>query len=78
MVGILEYLSDFNFEISHQPGKANVVADALSRKSQGVIANLVGEHSLEKLGSAVSHPDIVDQILTTQRTDEVVAKRKPL
>ncbi|MCI39620.1 hypothetical protein A2U01_0060852, partial [Trifolium medium] len=29
----LEFLKDYDFKLSHHPGKANVVADALSRKS---------------------------------------------
>lgn len=28
----MEYLKDFDFELKYHPGKANKVADALSRK----------------------------------------------
>jgi len=34
----LEFLKDYNFQLSYHPGKANVVADALSRKSLHVSA----------------------------------------
>ncbi|KAM2370076.1 hypothetical protein ACFXTH_047440 [Malus domestica] len=34
----MEYLEDFDFGLHYHPGKANVVADALSRKSHGYIA----------------------------------------
>ena len=30
---LLEFLKDYDFELSYHPGKANVVAGALSRKS---------------------------------------------
>ena len=29
----VEYMRDYDFELSYHPGKANVVVDALSRKS---------------------------------------------
>ena len=37
--GWMEYLEDYDFTLHYYPSKANVVADALSRKSQGVLAS---------------------------------------
>ncbi|KAL6312880.1 hypothetical protein AAG906_022641 [Vitis piasezkii] len=37
----METLEDFNFTLQYHPGKANVVADALSRKAQCVLSGLV-------------------------------------
>ena len=36
----MEYLEDYDFNFHYHPGKANVVADALSRKSRGVLASV--------------------------------------
>ena len=36
----MEYLEDYDFTFHYHPGKANVVADALSRKSRGVLARI--------------------------------------
>ena len=38
--GWMEYLDDYEFTLHYHPGKENVVADALSRKSQGVLASI--------------------------------------
>ena len=35
-----EFLEDYNFTLHYHPGKANVMADALSRKSQGALASI--------------------------------------
>ena len=35
-----EYLEDYDFTLHYHPDKGNVVTDALSRKSQGVLANV--------------------------------------
>ena len=36
----MEYLEDYDFTLHYHPGKENVVADALSWKSRGVLANV--------------------------------------
>ena len=36
----MEFLEDYDFTLHYHPGKANMVADALSRKSQGVLASI--------------------------------------
>ena len=36
----MEFLEDYHFTVHYHPGKANVVADALSRKSRGALASI--------------------------------------
>ena len=36
----MEYMEDYNFELHYHPGKANVVADTLSRKSLSALASI--------------------------------------
>ena len=36
----MEYLEDYDFILHYNPGKANVVADALRPKSWGVLASM--------------------------------------
>ena len=36
----MEFLEDYDFTLHYHPSKANVVADALSRKSQGALASI--------------------------------------
>ena len=39
----MEYLEDYDFALHYHPGKANVVADALCRKSRGVLASVASQ-----------------------------------
>ena len=36
----MEYLEDYDFTLHYHPGKANIMADALNRKSQGALASV--------------------------------------
>ena len=37
---LMEYLEDYDFTLHYHPSKANIVADALSWKSRGVLASI--------------------------------------
>ena len=39
----MEFLEDYDFTLHYHPGKANVVADALSRKSRGALASIASQ-----------------------------------
>ena len=39
----MEFLEDYDFTLHYHPGKANVVADALRRKSRGVLASIASQ-----------------------------------
>ena len=36
----MEFLEDYDFTLNYHPGKANMVADALNRKSRGALASI--------------------------------------
>ena len=48
----MEFLEDYDFTLHYHPDKANVVADALSRNSQGVLASIASREwrMLETVG----------------------------
>ena len=39
----IEYLEDYDFTLHYHPGKANVVAGSLSKKSRGVLASVASQ-----------------------------------
>ena len=48
----MEYLEDYDFTLHYHTGKVNVVADVLSRKSQGVLVSVASQEwqMLEDVG----------------------------
>ena len=48
----MEFLEDYDLTLHYHPGKANVVADALSQKSQGALASIASREwqMLETVG----------------------------
>ena len=48
----MKFLEDYDFTLHYNPGKANVVADVLSRKSREVLASIASQEwrMLETVG----------------------------
>ena len=70
----MELIKDFDYVIDYHPGKANVVADALSRKSIQTLRVLNAHLSLSDDGTIVAEliarPSLLNQVLEAQKKDE--------
>ena len=72
----MEFLKDNDCVINYHPGKANVVADALSRKSIGMLMAI--NASLEFINKNVVlaelrvRPNLIQQVLKAQEIDEKI------
>ena len=59
----LELIMDYNLEVCYHPGKANVVADALSRKS----------HQVEEAPLSLNHVEVLAHIaLTSELLEQII------
>ena len=73
----MELIKDYDCFIDYHPRKANVVADALSRKSAQTLRALNAHLSLldddaivEKL---IEKPDLLNRVLKAQKSDEKIS-----
>ena len=73
----MELIKDFDCVIDYQPGKANVVADALSRKTMQTLRTLNAHLLLTDDGTVVTEliarPSLLNRVLEAQRKDEKIA-----
>ena len=75
----MEFLEDYDFTLHYHPGKTNVVANALSRKSRGALAGVasrewwmlktMGQFGLQYreqaqgLGSLIALPSLLNRVI---------------
>ena len=73
----MELIKDYDCVIDYHPGKANVVADALSRKSVQTLRALNAHLSLLDNGAIVEEliakSDLLNRVLKAQKNDEKIS-----
>ena len=72
----MELIKDYDCVIDYHPGKANVVTEALSRKSIQTLQALNAHLSLSNDGTVVAEliarPNMLNQVLEAQKRDEKI------
>ena len=70
----MELIKYYDYVIDYHPGKANVVVDALSRKSIQTLRALNAHLSLSADGTVVAElitiPSLLNRVLEAQKKDE--------
>ena len=73
----MELIKDYDRVIDYHPGKANVVADALSRKTVQTLRALNANLSLSDDGTVVAElvarPKLLNRVLEAQKKDEKIS-----
>ena len=73
----MELIKDYDCVIDYHPGKANVVANALSRKTMQTLRTLNAHLSLTDEGTVltelIARPSLLNRVLEAQRKDEKIA-----
>ena len=73
----MELIKDYDCMIDYHPGKANVVADALSRKLMQTLRALNAHFSLSYDGTVVveliARPEMLNRVLEAQTNDEKIS-----
>ena len=72
----MELIKDYDCVINYHPRKANVVADALSRKSMQTLRALNAHLSLSDddaiVAELMARPNLLNQVLEAQKSDEKI------
>ena len=75
----MELIKDYDYMNYYHPGKANIVADALSRKSMQTLRALNAHFSLSDEGTVVAkliaRPEMLNRVLEAQKRDENIFAR---
>ena len=73
----MELIKDYDCVIDYHPGKANVVADVLNRKSVQTLRALNAHLSLtndgEIVAELIARPDFLNRVLEAQKNDEKIS-----
>ena len=73
----MELIKDYDCMINYHPGKANVVADALSRKSMQTLQALNDHLSLSNdctiVAELIARPEMLDRVLEAQKRGEKIS-----
>ena len=73
----MEFIKDFDCVIDYHPGKANAVANALSRKSMQTLRTLNAHLSVLGDGTVMAElivrPSLLNRVLEAQKKDEKIA-----
>ena len=72
----MELIKDYDYVIDYHSGKANVVADALSRKSMQTLRALISHLSLidddTVVAELIARPSLLNRVLEAQKKDEKI------
>ena len=73
----MELIKNYDYVIDYHPGKANVVVDALSRKTVQTLQALNAHFSLSDNGTVVAEliarPNLLNRVLEAQKKDEKIS-----
>ena len=73
----MEFIKDYDCVIDYHPGKANVVADALSRKTVQTLQELNAHLSLSDdctvVAELIARPNLLNRVLEAQKNGEKIS-----